>query len=151
MAPTIHHVTFHYPGEPQDAPGRDARVYQFFCFSGPYTVMHVYYIHTEVEGIAQATFAVPDFLVHCTPPDATECRRARIEVTGVATVAELANTEFDPVTMQLRSRICWRGPCDAFADGVWVFEGGRFVLRQYDVDATYDGEQTPVRIVDFLD
>ena len=131
------------------APPRDARVYQFVCYSGPYTVMNTIYIHTAADGPVMAAFAVPEFAVHCLQPDAPECQQADVEVTGTTAITELANVEFDPATMTLRSRICWRGPCDAFAGGTWVFRGGLFVLQYYEVDATYDGQQTPVVLVDF--
>ena len=59
------------------------------------------------------------------------------------------NATFTPATKSITSVSCGRGPCDASDRGTWVFEHGRFVLEVYDVDATYDGQINPVRVVDF--
>lgn len=142
-------ATFLLPGEPVGAAPREARIYEFFCYSGPYTVFYAYYLYTRVDGITPVAFAVPDFRVDCITPGDAGCQRARLAVRGGTTASILANTEFDPDALVLTARLCWRGPCDAFETGAWVFTGGRFVLLQYEVDATFDGDQNPQRLIDF--
>lgn len=146
---TIFPATLLLPGEPANAAPREARIYEFFCYSGPYTVFYAYYLYTRLDGITPVAFAIPDFTVDCITLGDAGCQRARLAVRGGTTAAILANTEFDPTTLVLTARLCWRGPCDAFETGVWVFNGGRFVLVQYEVDATLDGEQKPQRLIDF--
>ncbi len=147
--PTTHAISYRDPLAEAKAPPQAVRLYKFLCVAAAYTTVHVYFTYSEIAGIQQVFFAVPNYDVECTPADALECRIARIVVNGMATVGELPNAEFTAATLTLTSRGCWRGPCDAFAEGMWVFQGGRFVLKTYDVDATYDGAQTPQRIVDF--
>ena len=147
--PDIYNLTYRdaYDGAPEQA----LRLYRFFCFSGAYNVVHVYFTYTDFVGVQQVFFAVPDFETRCTAggPDPLDCKATTITTLGMTTVGELVNSAFDPATRTVESRSCWRGLCDASDHGVWVFAGGRFVLKSYEVDATYDGAVNPERIADF--
>ena len=150
VEPEVH--TIKYP-DPVAGSGAmaTARIYQFFCFSGAYNAAFVFFTHSEFGGVQQLFFAVPAFDVACQEglEAGMDCVPVDIAVTGMTTVGELVNPEFDPATRTITSLICWRGLCDASERGIWVFEDGRFVLRAYEVDAAYNGEIDLTRIVDF--
>ena len=134
-----------------DAPEEFVRLYQFVCLAAAYNTIHVFFMVSEFAGIQQVTFAVPDIQVDCAgggPPGET-CKAATVAVRGMTTFGDLVNATFTPATKSITSVSCGRGPCDASDRGTWVFEHGRFVLEVYDVDATYDGQINPVRVVDF--
>jgi hypothetical protein len=127
------------------------RVYDFFCFSGAYNAVHVFFSHREFEGIQQVFFTEPDYDVHCAAGTTVDdnCQLTGIDVTGMRSVGELVNPTFNPKTRSITNLSCWRGVCDASHQGVWQFRDGYFALITFDVDPTYDGQQNPVRIVDF--
>jgi hypothetical protein len=150
VEPEVH--TVKYP-DPVAGSGvmATARIYQFFCFSGAYNAAFVFFTHSEFGGVQQLFFAVPEFDVVCQEGFVAgmDCVPVDIAVTGMTTVGELVNPEFDPATRTMTSLICWRGLCDASERGTWVFEDGRFVLATYEVDAAYDEEINLILIVDF--
>jgi hypothetical protein len=123
-------------------------IYRFFCFSGAYNVNHVYYAVDEVDGVFPIPFAVPDFDI-AYQEDNFESPVEAITVTGYSATHMLTNSEFDPDTGTITNLGKWRGIGDASSGGTWAFSEGKFVLKTYDVDASYDGEVNPQRIVGF--
>lgn len=125
-----------------------ATLYQFFCFAGAYNVNLVYYIEDEFNGLVPLSFAVPSFDVNYVDDD-FEGDVDSIVVKGFTTLPMLTNPVFDAETRTIENAALWRGLGDASSSGRWVFEKGDFVLKSYDVDATYDGEVNPERIVEY--
>ena len=70
-------------------------------------------------------------------------------IVGYTAESTLVNSDYDPGTQTLTSYNKWRGVGDAFSAGTWIFREGAFTLVRYDVDASYDGEQNPVTILDY--
>jgi hypothetical protein len=73
-------------------------------------------------------------------PDDFESAVVRIDVSGFTTRHSLSNSEFDAATNTLMATSYWRGLGDTFSTGRWTFEQGEFVLKQFDVDASYDAK-----------
>lgn len=133
--------------EYSDTPS-SATLYQFFCFAGAYNVNLVYLIDTEYDGLLPVGFAAPQYDVTYVDDD-YEGEVESIKVRGFTSQSMLTNSEFDPDTLTMKNHALWRGIGDASSSGRWVFDKGSFVLKSYDVDATYDGEINPTRIVEY--
>ncbi|WP_157970097.1 DUF1176 domain-containing protein [Pelagibacterium sediminicola] len=126
-------------------------LHQFFCSAGAYNVNLVYYLEQDDDpfpGLMPVSFATPHYDVEYENDD-FEGAVETIRVRGFDTQFMLTNPEFDPEAQTITDHTLWRGLGDAFSSGHWVFDKGQFVLKTYDVDATYDGEQNPQRIVEY--
>lgn len=125
-----------------------ATLYQFFCFAGAYNINAIYYLETELEGAVPVSFAVPSYDVKYVDDDFNAAVES-INVRGFTSQYILTNSEFDPEAGEMQNYVLWRGIGDASEGGTWVFDRGNFVLKRYDVDASYDDEMNPERIVEF--
>lgn len=145
VAPQVFELGFTYDYEEPDAPKRPYHVYAFDCFMGAYNFGSVFFGVDEYDEIFALQFAFPDFDIVYADPDTAEVVE-EITLTGYISRPGLFNYNYDPETQTLFSFSKWRGFGDASASGEWVFEQGTFVLVNFDVDATYDGERNPVRL-----
>ncbi|MCB9993944.1 MAG: DUF1176 domain-containing protein [Hyphomicrobiaceae bacterium] len=135
--PEIYDFTFSYDFEPDVK--RPYRLYRFHCFNGAYNAIHVYYGADQYEEVHQVFFAVPSFDVKYENDD-DESKNYKVTVNGFTAYDQLVNSEVDPATQSIHEYSKWRGLGDASSEGLWVFEQGRFVLKYYDIDPSYDGE-----------
>lgn len=124
-----------------------ATLYEFFCGSGAYNANYVYYVAGEF-GTLPVAFATPTFDVVYENDD-FDGAVLDIPMTGYSAEFILVNSTFDPEAQSISSHALWRGIGDAASNGTWVFDDGRFRLVTFDVDASYDGEIDPERLVDF--
>lgn len=127
---------------------QSATLYQFFCDSGAYNVNLVYYLEDQYGSVQPVSFAVPQYDVKYENDDFDGPVEA-IRLRGFTTQTLLTNPTFDPDTGSLENHSLWRGIGDASSGGRWLFDKGTFVLKSYDVDASYDGEMNPKRIVEY--
>ena len=67
-------------------------------------------------------------------------------VVGLETVNELATTSFDPETNEISNHEKWAGHGDQSEGGTWKFEDGKFVLKEYHVDAIEDRKVDPLTV-----
>jgi len=67
-------------------------------------------------------------------------------VVGLEAVNELATTSFDPETNEISTHEKWAGHGDQSEGGTWKFEDGRFVLKEYHVDAVADQKVDPITV-----
>ena len=67
-------------------------------------------------------------------------------VVGLETVNELATTSFDPESNEISTHEKWAGHGDQSEGGTWKFEDGRFVLKEYHVDAVADQKVEPITV-----
>lgn len=133
--------------EYSDEPGT-ATLYQFYCGSGAYNVQTVFYLDTAFNGPMALAFATPMIDVKYENDD-FDGPVESIDITGFRSMDMLTNAAFDPDTMQISDGALWRGIGDASSSGIWVFAEGEFVLKTYDVDASYDGEINPETLLDY--
>ncbi len=142
--PAIYQLFFRYDYEEKTRPAHEYRLYEYPCFAGAYNFSSVYFSANEYDEIQQVTFAFPDFDV--TYKDEEETMVEQITLTGFSAWDSLTNPDFIPKTRTLVSNSKWRGLGDASSSGQWVFEQGKWSLKTYDIDPTYDGEITMIRI-----
>lgn len=124
-------------------------VYQYRCFLGAYNMASVFFIDDEIEGFRPLSFAQPQLDIVYSDPDDVESPVESVGIGGYEAVQMLINAEVDEAAGTITSFSRWRGLSDASSSATYAFDGGRFVLRRYDVDASYDGEMNPSTLVDF--
>ena len=132
-------------GENEDYPEGSYRLYEFYCTAGAYNFGSVYYIANDFGEIRQAQFPFPRYDV-TNETDDFESAVTGIKITGFYAYDIMINPEFDEKTKTLYTFSKWRGLADASSSGQWVFKEGRFILKSYDVDASYDEKINPIRI-----
>lgn len=131
----------------------DFRLYRIHCSNGAYNEIHVFYGVNHNDEVSQIYFPMPKLDI-IYKNDNYEQSIYAVEVEGFLASPQLVNSEFDANTQSIFAYSKWRGIGDASSVGEWVFDQGDFILKSYDVDASYDrkyemkrvyGEGAPVR------
>lgn len=125
----------------EDGPERVARLYQMPCSYGAYNLGSIFFFETEFDGLGPLHFAVPELDIDYAGDD--DAVVESVTVIGFSTMSTVVNASFDEETRTISSFSKWRGLGDAFSAGTWIFHDGHFMLREFAVDASYDGESTP--------
>jgi Protein of unknown function (DUF1176) len=141
-APSVNQLKYrNFPEDPEVT----AILYSFDCESAAYNFTSVYYL-VNPDGLAQKLFfAVPELDVVYT--DDTSEKLKSIAIAGYRATDFLFNADFNPATKSLSSFSKWRGIGDASSSGTWTFKEGQFLLTDYDVDPTYDGEMDAISLI----
>lgn len=147
--PESHAIPFNYRTDPADAPKRQARLFRFFCSSGAYNELHVYFLADDTGEILPLHFATPELSIRYRDDD-PEKEVEDVQIVGYTSQDRLMNSRYDPDTLTITSNAKWRGAGDASENGVWAFRDGTFTLVRYEVDASYDGEINPQPLLDFF-
>lgn len=119
-------------------------IFQVPCDAGAYNTIDVWMLALPDGAPQPIAFATPTFDIDYA--DDSEQKVERTEVNGFAATLRLINSSFDPEQRTITSYSKWRGLGDAYDSGTWRLEYDRFVLTGYEVDPTYDGEQTPITV-----
>lgn len=138
---------FNYVFESETDPEHKVRLFRFFCGAGAYNEQHVHYLANEDGMVTQVQFADPDLDIHYVGDD--ESQLESVAITGFQARARITNSTFDPETLTMSEHSLWRGLGDAASTSRWIFRNGGFTLVYYEVDASYDGEQTPEVLLDY--
>lgn len=147
-APEAYRIAFRYASGSETDPESTARLFRFYCGAGAYNESHVYYLHTEVEGLREVQFATPELDIRYENED-QEGKVESMTIVGYRAEDELVNSTYDDASKSISSNAKWRGVGDASSSGIWIFRDGNFTLVKYDVDASYDGEINPETVLDF--
>lgn len=145
--PESHAIGFRYGYDDDDGPERIAHLFRFFCFSGAYNEIHVYYIADDEGTVAPLHFAEPQYDVRYAGEGDEKVEA--VTVTGFTATGQLVNSGYDAESRTISAHSLWRGMGDASSVGTWAFAEGTFRLVRYEVDASYDGEINPAVIVDY--
>lgn len=141
--------TLRYTPDWEGAEEETMTLVRIFCMAGAYNVQHSYYLYREYEGLRPLAFAVPTFDLEYENDDSLEGELLGITLNGMSAETTLTNSLFDQETQTITSNASWRGIGDASSIGVWEFREGSFVLKRYEVDASYDGEINPEVLVEY--
>lgn len=145
--PESHAIGFRYGYDAAEDSERTAHLFRFFCFSGAYNEIHVYYIADDEGTVAPLHFAEPHYDVRYAGE--SDEKVEAVTVTGFTATGQLVNSGYDPESRTITAHSLWRGMGDASSVGTWAFAEGTFRLVRYEVDASYDGEINPAVIVDY--
>lgn len=129
-------------------PDKETRLFEFSCSAAAYNTASVYYMTDALGGVLQLQFAEPERDIRYENND-SDGKLLGVTVTGFHTTGWATNPEYDEETRTIRTFNKWRGVGDASDSGTYLFRNGDFSLVQYDVDASYDGEENPQTVVDY--
>ncbi|MDE2384254.1 MAG: DUF1176 domain-containing protein [Alphaproteobacteria bacterium] len=138
-------IKYKHKDAPADEPENKATLYAFSCSMAAYNETNIFYLDTGAEGLKRLSFASPQF--DYAYADQENAKLKSMAFKGFVASADLTNAAFDPKTNSISEFAKWRGLADASSDGTWVFDDGQFVLKDYEVDPTYDGNQNPIAII----
>lgn len=131
-----------------DQPERETRLFRFFCSMAAYNESAVYYVADDVMGVRQLQFAEPELDIRYENNN-SEGKVEAIHIVGFQTSGWATNSDYDEDTKTISTFNKWRGLGDASSSGTYLFRNGDFSLVQYEVDASYDGEENPQTVVDY--
>jgi hypothetical protein len=143
--PAVYELKTRLQGETANDPERLFRLYEFACSSFAYNFSTVYYLADDYGEVKQLSFAEPRLDIKY--GDEQETKLTSLSVNGYTSKDELINSSFDEKTFSIKSFDKWRGVGDASSSGTWTFVNGQFVLTNYEVDPTLDGEMTPIPLI----
>lgn len=128
-------------GEPQRAV-----IWKMPCMMGAYNLSHIYLIWTEYEGIQPLSFAAPSLEITYEDPEDSNSALRAVKISGWTANHLVVSSEFDPLSLTVSEFSAWRGLGDASSSAIWRMEDNGFILVEYNVDASYDGESNPERV-----
>jgi hypothetical protein len=143
--PEVHELKWKSKGASGEEPDNVTTLFLFPCDLGAYNSIEVFYIHDSIDGLRQLSFAVPDINYEYADEESAKLKSWRL--TGFDTMDRLVNSGYDDKSKDIYMMSKWRGIADAFSNGSWKFQEGKFVLKDYSVDPTFDGEQTPFDVM----
>ena len=129
-------------------PDKETRLFEFYCQAAAYNTASVYYMTDEVSGVRQLQFAEPEMDIRYENND-SDGKLLGMTIVGFHTTGWATNSDYDEDTKTISTFNKWRGVGDASDSGTYLFRNGDFSLVQYDVDASYDGEENPQTVVDY--
>ena len=133
-------------GSDKSEPDTKVTLYVFECSMAAYNASEVFYLF-DALGLHRLSFAEPHMDITYKPGGEQDSKLKSMKVGGFTATEQLINAEFDDKTNSISSFSKWRGIGDASSNGTWVFDDGQFVLKDYDVDPTYDGEQNSITVI----
>jgi len=142
--PYIYQLFFRRSYQSSDQPDIEYRLYEYPCYAGAYNFSSVYFSANDYGEVEQIFFPFPDYDV--TYKDEEETIVDQVTLNGFYAWENLTNPDFEPKTMTLYSNSKWRGLGDASSSGRWQFKEGRWLLKSFDIDPTYDGKISRIRI-----
>lgn len=127
--------------------------FEFDCALGAYNEVQAFLLHTDLDGLRPASFATPvlDIAYQETEENRDDPSVGPVEsldIVGYRAATILINPSIDDATGQIITEERWRGIGDASSSGVWDLTTDGYVLRSYEVDATYDGEIDRMTVLD---
>lgn len=123
-----------------------AVIYQFFCSSGAYNRRFVYLKQGD-EHFSALSFATPELEIKY--ENSQEEKVSSIEIVGYTSYSSVTNSAFDLTNSTLTEQSYWRGLGDAYQKTTYLFSEGQFVLKRFEVDASYDGQLEPQLVVNY--
>jgi Protein of unknown function (DUF1176) len=141
----VHEFKYKAAGSGDKDPPSVATLFAYPCGSGAYNTVEFYYLNIDEQGPARLTFAEPRYDYKYA--DEESAKLTSMSLKGFTSTGALINSGFDGKTNSLTSFSKWRGLGDASSKGTWVFSDGAFVLRDYDIDPTFDEEINPISVM----
>ncbi|MER9853552.1 MULTISPECIES: DUF1176 domain-containing protein [unclassified Mesorhizobium] len=146
--PTVFSIKYKDKDAQPGDPDKETRLFHFSCSAAAYNESSVYYMTDEVSGVQQLQFAEPKMDIRYENNDSNG-KLLGMTIIGFQTSGWAVNSDYDEATQTITTFNKWRGVGDASDAGTYLFRNGNFSLVQYDVDASYDGEQNPETVVDY--
>lgn len=122
-------------------------VWEFFCLMGAYNRQTVFLLQSDQAGLVPLTLARPALDIVTEDPEDPDSPLREVKIAGWEASPFAVNVVFDPATGVLEENSLWRGLGDASHLGRWRLVDDMLRLTQFDVDASYDGQENRVPLV----
>jgi hypothetical protein len=144
--PHQYKIKYKQAGSAANDPLTEVSLFVFDCTMAAYNETQVFYLSdTSGNQLNLLSFSEPHLDLKYVDEDSKTLKSMAVD--GFTASHELTNSDYDEATNTITSFAKWRGIGDASSQGTWGFVDGQFVLKDYDVDPTYDEEQNPVSIM----
>jgi hypothetical protein len=144
--PSVFPISYHQKGVDKSEPDQKVTLYVFECAMAAYNATEVFYMFDSL-GLHRLSFAEPHLNIVYAPGGEDNSKLKSMKLDGFTATESLTNAEFDEKSNSITSFAKWRGIGDASSTGTWAFDDDQFVLQNYEVDPTYDGEQNPITVI----
>lgn len=144
--PAVFPISYSQAGADKSAPDQMVTLYVFECALAAYNATEVFYMFDSL-GLHRLSFAEPHLNIVYAPGGEDNSKLKSMKLVGFTATELLVNAEFDAKSNSISSFSKWRGIGDASSSGTWVFDDGQFILKDYDVDPTYDGQENSIAVV----
>ena len=144
--PRQYRIKYKQEGAASTDPLTEVSLFVLDCTLAAYNATQVYYL-SETSGKTLKLLSFPEPHMNIKYVDEESTKLKSMAVDGFDATHELTNSDFDPKTNSISSFAKWRGIGDASSIGEWFFVDGQFILKNYDVDPTYDGETNPITVI----
>lgn len=131
----------------EETAARQALIVEFPCQIGAYSVTSVYLLSDQHGEVSELTFPSPKFEVTYDGDGANQTVKD-IVITGTPSLREVANPSYDPSSRTMSERNKWRGLGDAYTITRWGYKQGKFEIMYFAVDASFDGKDNPIVLID---
>ena len=146
--PTVFSIKYKDKDAAAGDPDKETRLFHFSCSAAAYNESSIYYMTDEVGSVQQLQFAEPKMDIRYENND-SDGKLLGMSIVGFQTTGWAVNSDYDPEAHTISTFNKWRGVGDASDAGTYLFRNGNFSLVQFDVDASYDGEENPQTVVDY--
>lgn len=146
--PEVYSIKYKDKDAAESDPESETRLFHFSCSVAAYNESSIYYMSDDLSGVRQLQFTEPEMDIRYVN-NHSEGKVESMHIIGFRTTGWAVNSNYDPDAHTINTFNKWRGVGDASNAGTYLFRNGDFSLVQYDVDASYDGEQDPQTVVDY--
>ncbi|MDR7126349.1 hypothetical protein [Pseudotabrizicola sp. 4114] len=131
----------------EETAARQALIMEFPCQAGAYNTTSVFLLSDQHGTVSELFFPSPQVDVrYADQADATVVEG--IVITGFPLMREVVKPVYDSSSRSVTERDKWRGPGDAYSTTQWGFKNGKFEIMLFAVDATFDGQDSPVTLIE---
>lgn len=131
----------------EDTAARQALIVELPCQIGAYSQTAVYLLSDQHGRVSEITFPAPR--IEVTYAGEGEAASVdRIDILEVPQRREVINPDYDSASRTMSERNEWREVGDAYSLTRWGFKNGKFEITYFAVDATFDGEDNPIVLIE---
>lgn len=131
----------------EETAARQALIVEFPCQIGAYSHTAVYLLSDQHGTVSEIVFPAPKFDITYVGEGAN-ASVADITIYETPALREVVNPSYDPSSRTMSERNKWRGLGDAYTATRWDFKNAKFEITYFAVDATFDGKDNPIVLID---
>ena len=144
--PHQYKIKYKQAGSAANDPLTEVSLFVFDCTMAAYNESQVFYLsETSGNQLNLLSFSEPHLDLKYADEESKTLKSMTVD--GFTASHELTNSDYDEKSATITSFAKWRGIGDASSQGKWVFVDGQFILRDFDVDPTYDEKQNPISVI----
>lgn len=131
----------------EETAARQALIVEFPCQVGAYNRTAVYLLSDQNGTVSEIVFPSPKFDVTY-DGEGQDADVTDITIYETPELREVVNPSYDSSSRTMTERNKWRGLGDAYTATRWDFKNAKFEITYFAVDATFDGKDNPMVLID---